>query len=302
MGIDPCNTRAVGAAAHRTEPTAHPWACTGCGAGSQHRAGTSSFKCRVCAGTTEFRACPSCGHGLSVSPTLMAVKKAELHCSACGEDAPRKKFKSTGIERVAQPESFSAAYSALGLSFADCAGYSGRRAIHGMLVGAVGLSAGSDGGGVSLYFEKNVLVACIGSMANAGCIPIADLTEITVGGRADFAGREPADRPDSVAVSQLLASTTTTALRYREPTPTETLVTVVWDDGGIVVLNQTIPSNTALQRFQPVLDRAFKARSNTSESIVDQIALFAMFEQGGMMSKDEADAATAKALGHERPH
>lgn len=278
-----------------TEASTYSWACVGCGAGSLHHGGTKSFRCEVCSGTTEFRACPRCGHGLSVSPTLLALRKAELHCSNCDAEAPRKKFKSTGIERVAQPDGFASAYGALGLSFADCAAYSGRRAIHGMLVGAVGLTAGSDGGGVSLYFEKNVLVACIGSMSNAGCIPIADLTEVTVGSRADFADRKT-ERSDATNVSSVLASTATTALRYREPTPTETLVTVVWDDGGIVVLNQTIPSETALQRFQPVLDRAFKAKGNSSESIVDQIALLAMFQEGGMMSQSEFDEAAGKAL------
>lgn len=277
------------------EPATYPWACAGCGAGSLHRSGSDAFKCAVCNGTTEFRACPRCGHGVAVSPTLLSLKKAELHCARCDTEAARKRFKSTGIEHVAQPEGFSAAYGALGLSYAECAGFSGRRAIHGMLVGAVGLTAGSGGGGVSLYFEKNVLVACIGSMNNAGCIPIADLTELNVGNRADFANRQT-DRPDGASVSAVLSSNTAAALRYREPTPTETLVTVVWDDGGIVILNQTISPETALHRFQPVLDRAFKARGNSSESIVDQLALLAMFQNSGMMSEKDFDEAAGRAL------
>lgn len=279
----------------RAEPATYSWACAGCGAGSLHRAGSSSYKCTVCNGTTEFRACPGCGHAVAVSPTLLSLRKAELHCTSCGTEAPRKRFRSTGIEHVDQPWGFANAYSALGLSYADCAGYSDRRAIHGMLVGAVGLTAGTNGGGVSLYFEKSLLVACIGSMSNAGCIPIADLTEVTVGSRADFANRQ-SDRPDGMNVSATLSSTTATALRYREPTPTETLVTVVWDDGGIVILNQTISPETALHRFQPVLDRAFKARGNSSESIVDQLALLAMFQNSGMMSEKDFDEAAGRAL------
>ena len=279
-----------------TEDGTHPWACVACGAGSMQRAGSRSFRCQVCAGTTEFRACPRCGHGLSVSPTLMALKKAELHCSACGDEAPRKKFKSVGIERVPQPEGFAGAYSTMGLSYTECSGYPGRRAIHGTLVGSIGLNATADGGGgVSLYFEKQVLVACIGTMANAGCIPISDLTEVTVGSRADFADRDGSHGAQS-SISQQLSSTASVALRYREPTPTETIVTVSWDDGGIVLLNQTVPSTVAVDRFRTVLDRAFKARGTTSESIVDQIALLAMFQDSGMMSQDEFDSAATRAL------
>ena len=53
----------------------------------------------------------------------------------------------------------------------------------------------------------------------------------------------------------------------------------------------------AVERFQTVLDRAFKARGTSSESIVDQIALLAMFQEGGMMTQTEVDSAAAKALG-----
>lgn len=276
----------------------YPWACGGCGAGSAQRAGTSAIKCGVCEANTEFRACPRCGHGVSMSPTLLAVKKVELRCSSCGEEAPRKKFRSTGIERVPQPEGFSSAYHHLGLSYADCAAYPGRRAIHGMLVGSVGLTSGSGGGGVSLYFEKKVLVACIGTMTNAGCIPIADLTEVTVGSRADFVDQET-EQLDRTSVSGMLTSSAIVALRYKEPSPTETIVTVMWDDGGIVLLNQTVPSAVALERFRPVLERAFRARGTTTESIVDQMARLALFHDAGLMSQNEFDSATAKTLGHD---
>jgi len=257
---------------------AHAWACAGCGTGSTHRAGTSVIRCGVCNGTTEFRACPRCGHGIAVSPTLLAVKKAELRCSACGAEAPRKKFKATGIERVPQPEGFANAYAQMGLSYAGCAGFPGRRSIHGMLVGAVGVTTSAEGGGVSLYFEKNVLVACIGTMANAGCIPIADLTEVTVGSRADFVNRD-ADTIDRTSVTGLLSSTARAALMHREPTPTETLVTVVWDDGGIVLLNQTVPAAVAVERFQSVLERAYRAHgTDSSESVMDQIIRQALMQ------------------------
>lgn len=226
---------------------------------------------------------------------MMALKKAQLHCAACGAEAPRKKFRSVGIERVPQPDGFANAYARLGLSYADCAGYAGRRAIHGMLVGAIGLDTATGGGGVSLHFERNVLVACIGTMANAGCIPIADLTEVSVGSRADFVGRDTAEI-DRSSVSGVLSASAITALRYREPSPTETIVTVTWDDGGIVVLNQTVPSEQAIAAFQPVVERAFKARSNSGSSIVDQIALLAMFQESGMMTQAEVESAAAKAL------
>lgn len=276
------------------------WACAGCGAGSLHRSGTSSFQCQVCKGTTEFRACPRCGEGLSVSPTVRAIKKAELQCSACGAEASRKKFRSIGIERVHIPAGFVGAYADMGLSYQECSAFSGRRSIHGMLVGSSGLNVGAGGsGGVSLYFEKNVLVACIGTMANAGCIPMDDLTEVTVGSRADFVGRD-ADSIDRSTVSGMLASSAVVALRYRAPQATETIVTVVWDDGGIVLLNQTVPSAVAVERFAPVLERAFRARGTASESIVDQMARLALFHDAGMMSQDEFDSATAHTLGHDR--
>ena len=274
----------------------HAWACAQCGAGSSHSTGTTSFTCSVCSGTTEFRACPRCSRGLSVSPTVLALKKAGLQCVACGEEASRKKFRLTGIESVGPPEGFVAAYDALGLAYDECSGYEGRRSIHGTLIGSSGLHVIAGGpGGVSLYFEKQVLVACIGTMANAGCIPIADLTAVTVGSRQDFIGRKPGHEQQTT-VSNMLSATAATALRYREPTVTETIVTVVWDDGGIVLLNQTVPSTVATERFGPVLDRAFRARSNTGESIVDQIARLAMFQDSGMLSQDEFDSAASKAL------
>ena len=233
-----------------------------------------------------------------MSPTLIRIKKAELHCASCGLEAPRRKFRSTGIENVSHPAGFASAYTTMGLSYADCASYPDRRSIHGSLIGAVGLTAGSDGGGVSLYFEKNVLVACIGTMANAGCIPIADLTEVSVRSRSDFS--EDVTSSEHSEIARSLTATAVTALRYREPTSTETLVTVTWDDGGIVVLNQMLPSPVAVERFKPVLDRAFKARGNTQESIVDQIALLAMFQDSGLLSQDEFDSAAARALHKDR--
>ena len=85
-----------------------------------------------------------------------------------------------------------------------------------------------------------------------------------------------------------------------DPRPHVSHVAVTWDDGGIVVLNQMLPSPVAVERFKPVLDRAFKARGNTQESIVDQIALLAMFQDSGLLSQDEFDSAAARALHKDR--
>lgn len=273
------------------------WACGDCGAGSAQALGTDKIRCEVCTGVTEFRRCPKCHHGLAVSPQVRSIRKATLRCSDCGEEGHRKKFPSTGIEDVPLPSGFVDAYQALGLSYETCAGFTGRRAIHGALVGGQGVKTADFGGptGVSLYFEPTVLVACIGTMANAGCIPMADLTSLTLQSRAEFL----ASVESASSTHGSLAASVASSLSMRPPSATETVCNITWDDGAIVVLNQTLDPSVANERFEPVLHRAYRARSDARGSMLDQVAMFAVMQEAGMLS--EQDRATKAAETFQTP-
>lgn len=270
-----------------------PWACAECGTGALHPPGTTAITCTICSGVTEFRRCPKCSTGLSVSPRIRSMRRASLRCANCGEEGHRKHFPSVGIEHVPLPQGFVDAYANLGMSFAECAGYSGRRSLHGGLIGSAGVGSVGIGSsnGVSLYFEAMTLVACVGTMSNAGCIPLADLTSLSLVSRADFLASAGADPQGSLAAS------VAGSLATREPKKTETICDITWDDGGIVVLNQTMGPAEANKRFDVVLHRAYRAHSDAKDSMLDQFARLVLMNDTGMISHEEYQAESSRTFG-----
>lgn len=161
-------------------------------------------------------------------------------------------------------------------------------------------------------FDQAAVTLTIADLANTHRIAYEDIRTLQFGGRGALTvtsrgGWVGGGFGLTGAIEGALMATALNTLSTKQTTTIESLITMEWRGGGVVLLNQTDTPQQIADRMAPVVERISEHRaecgsdekleaSGASGDLAGQLAHLADLYRGGLLTEEEFSAAKAKLL------
>lgn len=286
-------------------------ACAACGAGGVYRLETTDRHCAQCGSVSLYRRCLRCKKILIIGPNLVNVPRWK--CLGCGKEAASYRWPPVAMgELTAAKQDYVDLYREMGVPLHDALSDPDRRKVDGALLQADGIS-GIATGGVTVFFDREVATLMIGTMANRRSIRYSDLSILQFAGRGAFTTQSGGGWVGGGfglqgAFEGALLAGVMNKLSTVTRTHIETIVTLGWETGTVVLLNSLYAPEQMASFLQPVVRRieaANVARGKptvalakpSTPDLAEKLQQLASLHASGALTDAEFSAAKARLLG-----
>jgi hypothetical protein len=288
-------------------PPVRNWtACPKCEALSDTPKDESQFSCTQCGGEWTIRECPRCAKYMLIPPELLkGPHPARFKCRSCSKVAVRRKFRAGRLgETDVSTGALADFYASFGLSILDVAEYPGRRCACGVILSSEGLS-GLLQGACSIYFDETAVHMAVGSFSNGFEVPLSEVTSLIFSGRGQFATKTGGRIIGGGfglqgAAEGILVARALNALSATTVSRIESVVTLQWLDGGIVLQNNCLTPQELASQFTVVTEAIRSNEAGEQQSsrgdLPQQIHALAQLHGSGALTDAEFSAAKARLL------
>ena len=254
--------------------------------------------CVQCGQSHNYHRCPNCARTMHVSERILNLPKWK--CLGCGYQGKQSKFPLA----AAVPKDLTALrayYMQNGADPDQAITFQGRAIVVGAILSTEGLS-GLTSGGSTLEFGDDVIFAMIGTWENTIRVPFTSVRILNFSGRGAvtttmtkgggfFGGGIGglSSMGEGMLMAQALNALTTKTV---STTTIETIVTLQWDSGGVVLLNQQFVPSELNDQFRHVFERLAvvdRTASDTQSTLQADVTTSALdvgaFELTGQLEK-----------------
>lgn len=277
----------------------------------------SGYECMQCGEYYEFHICLNRDYcGRTFVATGANVNAPKIRCPYCKQSGKQSSFPLTEVIPVELDVLYSF-YKLNGLDPDHAIKYPERTVVEGTIVSTEGLS-GLAAGEALIEFNDGVVLVMLGTRENVRIVPFSDVKSLRFSGPGSvtkaftkgggfFGGGF--GNVSSMGEGMLLAealnklSTKTTSV-----TTIETLVSLEWNGGGVVVRNSKLAPRDLSEQFRCVLDRldSMKADKVPSPStsiksvpeldLAGQISRLEELRREGVLTDEEFKTAKSRVL------
>lgn len=295
-------------------PDGQAYSCLACGAGGVQSLDQSDVCCAQCGGTTSLRRCLRCSRLLIMGPSITVPTVPRWKCLTCGKEAARWRWPLATIGDLSEVNAdLASLYRTIGVSLRDAESDPERRRLDGQILEFEGFS-GIASGGATVRFDRDQAIVSVGTIKNYRLVSYSEMIALQFAGRGAFTtqtggGWAGGGFGMSGALEGALLAGVLNKLTTVSRSHVETIVTLYWQSGRLVLLNTKYTPQQMASFLTPVVRRiensadcgTAKHRRVSGESddnsLVGKIRELVALRDAGMLNSDEFAAAKARLLG-----
>ena len=234
--------------------------CVVCGAGGTFPLDASHKDCGQCGSKTLIKLCPHCLRPNIMSPHLIKDGVSKWKCGTCQRESRRSQWNDGPLADTAKlNRELLAIYSNVGLNVVAALSDPKRRRLDGKILEVEGVS-GLSTGGATIFFENDVAIILIGNLSNPIYINYSDLGQLQFGGRGTVTQQQGGGYVGGGfglkgALKGVVMAEALNALSTTTVTTIESIISITWSNGRLVILNTVYTPNQLAGFLAPVLNR-----------------------------------------------
>ena len=292
--------------------------CYACNKLNEVAEAATRLTCSQCGLYSEYHQCPNCKRITIITQQLRALPK--WACRQCKFQGRSTKFHliKAPLKDVSGLRDY---YVKYGVDPDQALAFPGRVIVNGAILGVEGLS-GLASGGCTMEFGDDLILVMVGTRDNTIKVPFQSVRNLNISGRGAitttkrqgggfFGGGigSVSSMGEGMLMSHALNALSTKTV---STTTKESIVTLQWESGGIVIRNTNFVPLELTRQIQHVLDRlaviessrpetvavvpASVAEGNVTLNLTEQLGKLAELHQSGVLTDEEFAAAKSKLL------